>query len=335
MRSHELRGIMRRRDFVFGLAGAVAMTLGARAQQPVMPTIGFLSTGTATGLDAYVDGFRKGLAAAGFTEGRNIKVEYRWADNRHDRLPALAADLISQRVAVIVTGGATAAALAAKAATTTIPIVFTVGSDPVKLGLVDSMNRPTGNVTGVSFIANDLVTKQLQLLRAMLSPSSVIGLLVNPSNPNAAFDIERTRTAAASLGLQVHVVNVVAGRDISAAFDEILSARSAALVVLPDTLFIDERKRLAEIAAARKLPAIYSNRLYVKDGGLMSYGSNPTEAFREAGAYTGRLLRGEKPSDLPVVQSVRFELVVNLKAMKALGIELPPALLALADEVIE
>jgi ABC-type uncharacterized transport system substrate-binding protein len=326
---------MRRREFIKSVGCAAATwPLPVRAQL-VIPTIGFLSTASESGLDAYVDGFRKGLAAAGFTEGRNVKIEYRWADNRHDRLAALAADLISRRVAVIVTGGATAAALAAKAATTTIPIVFIVGSDPVKLGLVDSMNRPTGNVTGVSFIANDLVTKQLQLLRAMLPPSSVIGLFVNPNNPNTAFDIERSRTAAASLGLQVHIVNVVAGRDITAAFDEILGARSAALVVLPDTLFVDERKRLAEIAAARKLPAIYSNRLYAKDGGLMSYGSNPTEAFREAGAYTARLLRGEKPSDLPVVQSVRFELVVNLKATKALGIELPPTLLALADEVIE
>jgi len=205
----------------------------------------------------------------------------------------------------------------------------------VKLGLVDSINRPSGNVTGVSFVANDLVTKQLQLLRAMLPASGVIGVFVNPNNPNAAFDIERTRAAAVSLRLQVYIVNVASGREVGTAFDDLARARAVALLVFPDTLFIGERKQLADMAAARKLPAIYSNRLYVKDGGLMCYGSSPVEAFREAGAYTGRILRGEKPSDLPVVQSVRFDLVVNLKVSKALGIELPPTLLALADEVIE
>jgi putative ABC transport system substrate-binding protein len=326
---------MRRRSFVFGFASAIAMPLVSRAQQSGMPTIGFLSTGTSSGLDAYVDGFRRGLNGAGFTEGRNITIEYRWADNQANRLPELVADLVARQVAVIVTGGATAAALAAKAVTSTIPIVFTVGSDPVKLGLVDSINRPTGNVTGVSFVANDLVSKQLQLLRAMLPPSGVIGVFVNPNNPNAAFDIERTRAAAASLRLQVYIVNVPSGREVGTAFDELANAQAAALLVFPDTLFIDERRQLVDMAAARKLPAIYSNRLYVKDGGLMCYGSNPVEAFREAGTYAGRILRGEKPSDLPVVQSVRFELVVNLKASKALGIELPPTLLALADEVIE
>ena len=227
------------------------------------------------------------------------------------------------------------AALAAKAATSTIPIVFAIGADPVKLGLVDSMSRPSGNVSGATFLANDLVTKQLQLLQGLLPPGSVIGVLVNPNNPNTAFDTEKTRAAAASLRLQVQLVNVAAERDIDAAFDNLARARSGALLVLPDTLFIDLRERLAEIAAARKLPAIYSNRLYVADGGLMCYGSSPIEAFREAGIYAGRILRGENPSDLPVVQAVRFELVINLKAAKALGLDLPPTLLALADEVIE
>jgi putative tryptophan/tyrosine transport system substrate-binding protein len=260
---------------------------------------------------------------------------YRWANNQHDRLPALAAELVARRVAVIVTGGATAAALAAKAATSDIPIVFAIGADPVKFGLVDSMSRPSGNVTGVSFLANALVTKQLQLLQALLPPASVIGVLVNPNNPNAASDTGQTKAAAASLRLQVHIVNTAEERDIDAAFDDLARARAAALLVFPDTLFSDMRGPLAEIAAARKLPAIYSNRLYVEEGGLMSYGSSPIDAFREAGIYTGRILRGEKPSDLPVMQPTKFELVINLKTAKALGLDLPPTLLALADEVIE
>ena len=325
-----------RRDFITLLGGAAAAwPLAAWAQQPIMPLVGFLSTASAASIAPFVEGFRRGLGAAGFVEGRNVAVEYRWADNQHHRLATLAAELVAHRVAVIVTGGATAAALAAKAATSTIPIVFAIGADPVKLGLVDSMSRPSGNVSGATFLANDLVTKQLQLLQALLPPASVIGVLVNPNNPNTAFDTEKTQAAAASLRLQVHIVNVTAERDIDAAFDDLAHARSAALLVLPDTLFIDLRERLAEIAAARKLPAIYSNRLYVASGGLMCYGSSPIDAFREAGIYAGRILRGEKPSDLPVVQAVRFELVINLKAAKALGLDLPPTLLALADEVIE
>ena len=209
---------------------------------------------------ALVNGFHRGLGAAGFAEGRNLAIEYRWADNRADRLPTLVADLVARRVAVIVTGGATAAALAAKAATS---IVFTIGADPVKVGLVDSMSRPSGNVTGASFLANDLVAKQLQLLQALLPPASVIGVLANQDNPNAASDAGRTQAAAAALRMQIHVVNVAAERDIDAAFDDLARARAAALLVFPDTLFIDVRRRLVEIAAARRLPAIYSNRLYM------------------------------------------------------------------------
>jgi putative ABC transport system substrate-binding protein len=326
---------MRRREFLTLLGGAAAWPLSARAQQPTMPTIGFLSTASAAGIASFVEGFRRGLGAAGFAEGRNVAVEYRWADNQRDRLPALAAELVARRVAVIVTGGATAAALAAKAATSTIPIVFAIGADPVKVGLVDSMSRPSGNVTGASFLANDLVAKQLQLLQALLPPASVIGVLANPDNPNAASDTGKTQVAAASLRLQVHIVNATAEGDIDAAFDDLARVRAAALLVLPDTLFIDLRGRLAKMAAARRLPAIYSNRLYVADGGLMCYGSSPIDTFREAGIYAGRILRGEKPSDLPVVQAVKFELVINLRTARALGLDLPPTLLALADEVIE
>ena len=326
---------MQRREFITLLGGAATWPLSARAQQPTMPTIGFLSTASAAGIASFVEGFRRGLGAAGFAEGRNVAVEYRWADNQRDRLPALAAELVARRVAVIVTGGATAAALAAKAATSTIPIVFAIGADPVKVGLVDSMSWPSGNVTGASFLANDLVAKQLQLLQALLPPASVIGVLANPDNPNAASDTGKTQVAAASLRLQVHIVNATAERDIDAAFDDLARVRAAALLVLPDTLFIDLRGRLAKMAAARRLPAIYSNRLYVADGGLMCYGSSPIDTFREAGIYAGRILRGEKPSDLPVVQAVKFELVINLRTARALGLDLPPTLLALADEVIE
>jgi len=326
---------VKRREFITLLGAAAAWPLSARAQQPAMPVIGFLSTSSAGGIAPYVDGFRRGLAAGGFTEGRNLAVEYRWADNRADRLPALASELVARQVAVIVAAAATAAALAAKAATPTIPIVFAIGADPVKAGLVDSMSRPSGNITGASYLANDLVTKQLQLLQGLLPPASVIGVLANPHNPNATSDTGKAQAAAAALRLQAHIVNAATERDIDAAFDDLARARAAALLVLPDTLFIDLRARLAAIAAARRLPAIYSNRLYVDAGGLMCYGSSPVDAFREAGIYTGRILRGEKPSDLPVVQAVRFELVINLKTAKALGLDLPPTLLALADEVIE
>jgi putative ABC transport system substrate-binding protein len=212
---------MNKREFILALGGAAAWPIAGRAQQPAVPVIGFLSTASAASIAPFVDGFRRGLGAAGFAEGRNVAVEYRWADNRADRLPALAAELVARRVAVIVTGAGTAAALAAKAATSTIPIVFTIGADPVKFSLVDSMSRPGGNVTGASFLANDLVTKQLQLLQALLPPASVIGVLANPNNPNAEFDTGKTQTAAASLRLQVHVVNVAAARDIDAAFDDL------------------------------------------------------------------------------------------------------------------
>jgi ABC-type uncharacterized transport system substrate-binding protein len=325
---------LKRRDFI-SLLGAAAWPLAARAQQPAMPVIGFLSPTTAAGIESYVDGFRRGLSAAGFAEGRNVTVEYRWADNQLDRLPGLAAELVARRVAVIVTPAATAAALAAKAATSTIPIVFAIGADPVKFGLVDSMNRPGGNVTGVSFLSNALVAKQLQVLRALVPGPSVIGVLVNPSNPNAASDTGQVQAAAASLRLQVHIVYAAAEHEVGAAFDDLARARAAGVLVLPDSLFISVRGQLADIAAARKLPAMYSNRLYVEDGGLMSYGTSPIDALREAGIYTGRILRGEQPSDLPVVQSVRFELLINLKTAKVLGLDLPPTLLALVDEVIE
>jgi putative ABC transport system substrate-binding protein len=330
---------MRRREFIALIRGAavvpMAWPLAARAQQVAPPTIGFLGQAKAAGYAPYLEGFRQGLSATGFVEGRNVAVEYRWADNQLDRLPVLATELVAMRVAVIATGGATAAALAAKAATSTIPIVFAVGADPVKFGLVASLNRPGGNATGVSFLANTLVAKQLQLLQGLSPASGVIGVLVNPGNPNAVSDSMQAQAAATSLRLKVHVVHTVAERDLDAAFDDFGRAQATAVLVSPDALFTDVRGRLAELAARRKLPVLYPDRSYVETGGLMSYGSSRPDAYREAGIYTGRILRGEKPSDLPVIQSSKFELVINLKTAKALGLDLPPMLLALADAVIE
>jgi putative tryptophan/tyrosine transport system substrate-binding protein len=331
---------IKRREFITLLGGAAAAwPFAARAQQPAkettMPTIGFLGPASAAGFVSYLDAFRKGLGATGFVEGRTVAVEYRWADNQLDRLPALAAELVARPVAVIATGSATAAALAAKAATSAIPIVFTVGADPVNFGLVASMNRPGGNVTGVSFLANTLVAKQLQLLQGLSPASGVIGVLVNPGNPNAASDSAMTQAAATSLRLQVHVVHTVAERDLDAAFDDFRRARATAVLVFPDALFIDVRGRLAELAIRHKLPVLYPDRTFVEAGGLMGYGSSRTDGYREAGMYVGRILRGEKPADLPVIQASKFELVINLKMAKVLGLDLPPTLLALADEVIE
>jgi putative ABC transport system substrate-binding protein len=330
---------VRRREFIALLGGAAATSLAwplaARAQHAASPTIGFLGPASSAGYASYVGGFRQGLSAAGFVEGRNVAVEYRWADNQLDRLPALAADLVARRVAVIATGGATAAALAAKAATSSIPIVFAIGADPVKFGLVASMNRPGGIVTGVSFLANKLVAKQLQLLQGLLPTSGVIGVLVNPGNPNAVSDSMQAQAAATSLRLKVHIVQTVAEGDVDAAFDDLGRAQASAILVFPDALFTGVRERQAELATRHKLPVLYPDRSYVEAGGLMSYGSSRTDAYREAGIYAGRILRGEKPSDLPVIQSSKFELVINLKTAKAAGLDLPPALLALADEVIE
>jgi putative ABC transport system substrate-binding protein len=327
---------MRRRDFLGVISGAaVVLPLAARAQQAPPPMIGFLGPASADGYASYVEGFRQGLSATGFVEGRNVAVEYRWADNQLDRLPTLAAELVARQVAVIATGGATAAALAAKAATSSIPIVFAIGADPVKVGLVVSVNRPGGNVTGVSFLANTLVAKQLQLLKGLLPGSGVIGVLVNPSNPNAASDSAQVQAAAELLRLKVHVVNTVAERDLDAAFDDLRHAQATVALVFPDALFSDMRGRLVELATRHKLPVLYPDRSYVEVGGLMSYGSSRTDAFREAGIYVGRVLRGEKPSDLPVIQASKFALVINLKTAKALSLEIPPTLLALADEVIE
>jgi putative tryptophan/tyrosine transport system substrate-binding protein len=250
-------------------------------------------------------------------------------------LPALAAELVARRVNVIAATGGSVAGLAAKAVTATIPVVFTSGSDPVQIGLVDSLNRPGGNVTGVSFMSNALVAKRLELLRELVPAAAVIGVLANSSNPNAAPDTKEIEAAAMLLGQRVEVVHAGVGRDLEVALAGLVERRASALLVLPDALFLGRPHRVVDLAARHKLPAMYSNRVYAEAGGLMSYGSVPTEAFREAGIYTARILKGEKPSDLPVAQSVKFELVINLSTAKALGFEVPAKLLARADEVIE
>jgi putative tryptophan/tyrosine transport system substrate-binding protein len=326
---------LNRREFITLLGGAVTWPVGARAQQLPSPVIGFLHPSSAEAYASLMPAFRQGLGELGYVEGRNLTIEYRWADDHYGRLPALAAELVGHRVSVIATANATAAALAAKAATSTIPIVFTIGADPVQFGLVGSLNRPGGNVTGVSFLSNLLVAKQLGLLQEFVPAASEFGLLVNLSNPNAESDTRQAKAAADSLGRKIHVVYASTERDLGTAFAAFTERRVAALVVVPDALFVGQREQLATLAARYAIPTIYSNRVYADAGGLISYGASQLDVYRQAGIYVGRILSGEKPADLPVLQPTKFELVINLKTAKALGLSVPPTLLAIADEVVE
>jgi putative ABC transport system substrate-binding protein len=326
---------MKRRDFITLLGGAVAWPMAARAQQPAMPVIGFLSPTSATGFAPFLTAFREGLNERGYAEGRNVKIEYRWANDRYDLLPALATDLVNRRVSAIVTLGGTAAALAAKNATKTIPVVFAVGADPVKFGLVTSFNRPSGNVTGVSFLANALMAKRLGILHELLPGTDKFGVLINPSNPNADSDMQEVLSAANALNLQLLVVKATHEREFDDVFNSLIRQQAGALLVLPDTLFLSRPQQLSILVAHHRLPTIYTNRRFPDAGGLMSYGTDQLEAFRETGRYVGRIIKGEKPSDLPVVQSTKFEFVINLKTARTLGIDIPAKLLAIADEVIE
>jgi putative tryptophan/tyrosine transport system substrate-binding protein len=325
---------MRRREFITVVGSAATWPLAARAQQP-SPVIGFLHPSSAEAYASLMLAFRKGLGELGYVEGRNLIVEYRWADDHYDRLPALAAELVGRRVSVIATANATAAALAAKAATSTIPIVFTIGADPVQFGLVASLSRPGGNVTGVSFLSNLLVAKQLGLLQEFAPAASEFGLLVNPNNPNAEPDTRHAKAAADSLGRKIHVVYASSERDLGSAFAALTERHVVALVVVPDALFVSQRQQLAMLASRHAIPTIYSNRAYADAGGLMSYGASQLDAYRQAGIYVGRILNGEKPADLPVIQPTKFELVINLKTAKTLGVAVPQTLLVAADEVIE
>jgi putative ABC transport system substrate-binding protein len=329
---------MKRREFISLLAGtaaaSVARPLTARAQQPAMPVIGFLSPSSAQRTAQLLAAFRQGLNEIGYAEGRTVTIEYGWADGQSDRLPALAAELLRRKVAVFATGGP-AAALAAKAASTTIPLVFVSSSDPVQLGLVASFNRPGGNATGVSFIASELVAKQSELLHQLVPNAAVIGVLVNPTSANAEVQLKDVPAAVRTLGLEIVVQNASSERDFDAAFAALVQQRAGALVVGSDPLFYTRRQQLAAMATRHALPAIYADREYAEAGGLMSYGTSIAAAFRQAGVYTGRILRGEQPAELPVMQATKFDLTINLITAKALGITVPPGLLVAADEVIE
>jgi putative tryptophan/tyrosine transport system substrate-binding protein len=327
---------MRRRDFIMFLGGAaVAWPLAAQAQQP-MPVIGFLGSASP---DLYVRAlraFREGLSETGYVEARNVAIEYRWADGQNDRLPALAADLVRHQVSVIVAPGSTPAALAAKAATATIPVVFQGGTDPVAAGLVASLARPGGNVTGVTNLNTELGQKRLELLRELVPTANVIALLVNPTSSFIAEAVSRDlRAAARTLGLQLHILNASTERDFDTVFATFAQLRADALVIAPDAMFISRSEQLGVLTLQHAVPAITQFREFASAGGLMSYGGSFTGAARQVGVYTGRILKGEKPSDLPVEQSAKAELIINLKTAKALGLAVPRELLARADDLIE
>jgi putative ABC transport system substrate-binding protein len=328
--------VIRRREFITLLGGAaVAWPLAARGQQPAMPVVGFLDTRSVETTREQVAAFKQGLAEAAYIEGRNVAIEYRWADNQTDRLPALASDLVRQRVAVIVAPGPPSA-LAAKAATTAIPIVFTAGEDPVRLGLVASLARPGGNVTGINWFGTELTAKRLELLRDLVPTVARVVLLVQPSNVNITeLTVRNVETAARAIGVQIQVLNADTSREIDAAFATFDRERPDALFVGSSGFFNARRVQLAQWATYYRVPATYPARQYVEAGGLMSYGTSLIEAYREMGSYTGRILKGASPADLPVLQATKFELVINHQTARMLGLFVPPSLLALADEVIE
>jgi ABC-type uncharacterized transport system substrate-binding protein len=328
---------IKRREFIALLGGAAsAWPVAARAQQPALPVIGYLGAVSPEAQTERVRAFRQGLKEAGFVEGENVGIEYRWAENQLDRLPALATDLVRKRVTVIFANGGTTPAIAAKAATTTIPIVFATPEDPVSLGIVASLSRPEANVTGVNFFFGELVPKRLELLRELVPALTRVAVFVNPANPSRAeFLMREAESAGSTMGLQIQVFNTGTVRAINTAFTRLASQRPDALLVSPDPFFNGRRAHIATLAARHGFPTSFPARDYVEAGGLMSYGPNINDAFHQAGVYTGRVLKGAKVADLPVVQSTKFELVINAQTALMLGLTVPASLMTLADEIIE
>ena len=328
---------LRRREFITLLGGAAAAwPLSARAQQPAMPVIGFFNPQSPDGFRDHLRAFRQGLKETGYSEGENVAIEYRWGEGQFDRLPALAAELVRRQVVVIAATGGIASARAAKAVTTTIPIVFTVAEDPVGVGLVASLNRPGGNLTGVNFLNTELAAKRLELLRELVPGTARVAVLINPANAmNAENTLRDAENAARAMGLQIQVLKASNSGEINAAFAALASERPDALFMGGDGLFLNRRFQLVNLASRHAVPVTYADRQFPEVGGLMSYGTNNLDAYRQVGVYAGRILKGAKPADLPVVQSSKFELVINSQTATMLGLPIPPTLLALADEVIE
>jgi putative tryptophan/tyrosine transport system substrate-binding protein len=326
---------MRRRQFIAALGGAAAWPAVARAQQPAMLVVGFLGV-TSAGTQPYLAAFRQGLSETGYVEGQNVAIEYRWSEDQYNRLPELAADLIRHHVNVIVTLFSFPAALAAKAVTNTIPIVFSVGDDPVKHGLVSSLSRPGGNATGINFFSSEVTAKRLGLLHELLPKAARIGVLVNPTNVEIAeITVKDVNAAADPLGLQIEVLNASDGNEIDAAFTTLVSHRADGLLVGANEFFVSRRVQIAILAARHMVPAIFTIGDYAEAGGLIGYGTDVADSLRQQGVYVGRILKGTKPTDLPVVQATKLKLVINLRTANALGLEVPPTLLSRADEVIE
>jgi putative ABC transport system substrate-binding protein len=326
---------MRRRDFIKMIGGgAAALPLGAKAQKQAMPVVGYLSANTSSGDARPITAFVEGLAQTGYEDGKTVKIVYRWADGQYDRLPSMAADLVRDQVAVIAALG-TPAVRAAKGATATIPIAFTTIADPVQIGFVASLNRPGGNLTGVTLLAVEVGPKLLEMLRGVVPSATVIALLVNPTNPNSETQSKNTQEAARRLGLELHVLNASVDRDFDAVFAKLRELKASALIIGQDVYFNAESARLAALTVRHAIPAIYALPEFAAAGGLFSYGASRSDAWRQAGVYVGRILKGEKPAELPVMQPTKFELTINLKTAKALGLTIPQSLLATADEVIE